>query len=160
MHRILPRGEPEHVDVAEPKEGKQGNDVPPLHPDLAEPWPAKHQVIELKGLTSEIKTTNFMETLRICHSYNFQSMFKKLFSWFTFGKVFYGEYLFFWPRLVLFLQIVLWTYRHVWLKWMDPVWDKCMEDDIKLEHYIISLFPEPSPQILKTFEWMRNCKPF
>ena len=37
MRRMLPRGEPEHVDVAEPKEGKQGNDVPPLHPDLAEP---------------------------------------------------------------------------------------------------------------------------
>ena len=31
------RGVPEHVDVAEPKEGKQGNDVPPLHPELAEP---------------------------------------------------------------------------------------------------------------------------
>ena len=37
MHRMLRRGVPEHVDVAEPKEGKQGNDVPPLHPELAEP---------------------------------------------------------------------------------------------------------------------------
>ena len=71
MRRMLRRGEPEHVDVAEPKEGKQGNDVPPLHPELAEPWPAKNQVIELKGLISEIKTTAFIDTLIISHSYNF-----------------------------------------------------------------------------------------
>ena len=37
FRRMLRRGEPEHVDVAEPKEGKQGNAVPPLHPELAEP---------------------------------------------------------------------------------------------------------------------------
>ena len=100
MHRMLRRGVPEHVDVAEPKEGKQGNDVPPLHPELAEPWPAKHQVIELKGLTSEIKTTAFMETLRISHSYNFYHV-QKVFSLQkdTCGEAFDGEYLFFDPDL-------------------------------------------------------------
>ena len=37
MRRMMRRDVPQHVDVAEPKEGKQGNDVPPLHPELAEP---------------------------------------------------------------------------------------------------------------------------